>query len=390
MDCIGNKITNRYRQYLLENIMPFWLEHTVDLAYGGIGNVVDDQGRTINHDKYLWSQGRALWTFSALYNRIEKKPEWIRFAHHIYHYLSSHGRDEQGRWMYRLDKDGHVLDRDISIYVDGFVMMGLGEYYAATGNEQALRVALETYENVLARLRVPDGYGTAPYSIPDGMKVLGIRMLFSYAFFNLGETAARPDIRAEGIALAHEVLDDFYVTDKNAVLEYVSLKGEFMNNPWGRVCIPGHVIEALWFAISIFEQTGDAGRIKTCCHLIKRHLELAWDKDCNGLRLALDIDGKEPCIWNQAECKAWWVHCEALVATAYAHKHTGENWCLEWHEKIRDFAWSHYPMPNGEWRQWLDRRGSPAASAALPVKDPFHLPRALIMLADLQKQHPGL
>ncbi|MCC7300843.1 MAG: AGE family epimerase/isomerase [Verrucomicrobia bacterium] len=383
MTLLTDKNADWYRQYLLKDIVPFWMKHTVDLAYGGISNVVDDDGHPINHDKYLWSQGRALWTFAALYNRIDKKPEWLEFANHIFHYLSNHGRDEQGRWMYRLDKDHQVLDRDISIYVDGFVMMGLAEYYEATGDGKALQLALETYENVIARLRIPDGYGTAPYSIPPGMKVLGIRMLFSYAFFNLGKTAARPDICAEGVALAHEILDDFYIPGKGAVLEYVSLKGDFVDNPWGRICIPGHVIEALWFAISIFEQTGDAERINTCCHLIKRHLDLAWDNEQDGLKLALDIDGKEPCIWNQAECKAWWVHCEALVATAYAHRHTGEDWCLTWHNRVHDYAWSHYPVPGGEWRQWLDRQGLPMSSAALPVKDPFHLPRALIMLANL-------
>lgn len=381
MKFITKKSPDLYRDNLLENIIPFWMKHTFDRTYGGIGNVVDDEGKTINHDKYLWSQGRALWTFSALYNRIENRPEWIDFADHIYRYLSTHGRDNQGRWMYRLDKDGAILDHDISIYVDGFVMMGLEEYYTATANESALSLALETYENVAARLRVPDGYGTAPYSIPAGMKVLGIRMLFSYAFFNLGKTANRPDICDEGLALAHELLDDFYIPEKQAALEYVSLDGKFVDDPWGRICIPGHVIEALWFAISIFEQTGDTDRIQTCCRLIKRHLELAWDNEYGGLKLALDIDGKEPCIWNQAECKAWWVHCEALVATAYAHKHTGETWCMEWHERVREFAESHYPMPGGEWRQWLDREGNPMASAALPVKDPFHLPRAWMQLA---------
>ena len=74
---------------------------------------------------------------------------------------------------------------------------------------------------------------------------------------------------------------------------------------------------------------------------------------------------------------------EALVATAYAHVHTGEPWCLEWHERIREWAFAHYPVPTGEWRQWLDREGQPTTSAALPVKDPFHLPRALIWLLDL-------
>ena len=178
------------------------------------------------------------------------------------------------------------------------------------------------------------------------------------------------------------------VPEKDAVQEYVSLDGRFVDSPWGRVCIPGHVIEAMWFAISIFEQTGEGKSIQTCCRIIRRHLELAWDEQYGGLLLAVDIDGKEPCVQPKADCKAWWVPCEALVATMYAHKHTGADWCMEWHQRIQTSAFALYPMAGGEWRQWLDRQGHPMASAALPVKDPFHLPRALITLINLMEDCP--
>src|SRR5512147_2523756 len=82
-----------YRRTLLDDIVPFWMKHGIDRNYGGISNVIDDQGNALSHDKYLWSQGRALWTFSALYRRIEKRAEWLAFADHLFAYLCSHGRD---------------------------------------------------------------------------------------------------------------------------------------------------------------------------------------------------------------------------------------------------------------------------------------------------------
>ena len=372
-----------YRKTLLEDVVPFWLEHGLDEEYGGISNILDDEGNVLGHDKYLWSQGRALWTFSALYNRIEKRPEWLAFADHLYQYLASHGRDKKGRWRYRLDAEGNVLDRDISIYVDGFVMHGLAEYHRATGNQDALQIALETYENTLARINSPGSYQIAPYAIPPGMKAHGVAMGFAFYYYHLGKTADRSDICDAGIKLAQEVVEDFYVPEKDAVLEFVTLDGKFVDSPEGRACVPGHVIEAMWFLISIFEETGQADLIPTCCRLIRRHLELGWDEEYGGLKLALDIDGKEPPFWRQPDCKPWWVQIEALVATAYAYLHTREDWCLEWHGKVQQWAFSHYPMPTGEWTQWLDRKGNKTTSAALPVKDPFHLPRGLIYLMEL-------
>ena len=372
-----------YRRTLLDDVVPFWLRHGRDERFGGIGNVIDDAGHPLGHDKFLWSQGRALWTFSALFHRVDRDPKWLDFAHHVYRYIASHGRDDRGRWMYRLDAEGHVLDRDTSIAVDGFVMNGLGEYFASTGDTAALDLALATQANVAERLARPGSYGLAPYEIPAGLKNLGVAMLFSFFFFELGEIAGRPDIARQGVSIADEILRDFHVRDRDALLEFVSLDGRFVDTPAGRTCVPGHAIEALWMLMSIAERTGDAARIAAAVRLVRRHLEIAWDPEHGGLRLAVDIDGREPVFWKRHDCKPWWVQVEALVATAYAHVHTGERWCLEWHERIREWAFARYPVPTGEWRQWLDREGRPTTSAALPVKDPFHLPRALIWLVDL-------
>ena len=60
-------------------------------------------------------------------------------------------------------------------------------------------------------------------------------------------------------------------------------------------------------------------------------------------------------------------------------------WWLEWHERVREYSFAHYPVsPHGEWRQKLDRQDRPLEeTVALPVKDPFHLPRALICCIDV-------
>jgi N-acylglucosamine 2-epimerase len=112
-------------------------------------------------------------------------------------------------------------------------------------------------------------------------------------------------------------------------------------------------------------------------------LELGWDERFGGLLLAIDIDGVEPPYWKNGDCKPWWVAVEALVATAYAYRHCGEAWCLRWHKRVRDFAFSHYPVPTGEWTPWVDRQGRRMQNAVLPVKDPFHLPRGLMHLTDV-------
>ncbi len=376
------KYKEQYYNTLVDEIIPYWLKHSIDES-GAINNCLNEDGSLLSKERYIWSQGRALWTFSALYNRIEKKDEYLNVATGLFNYLLKTGRDENGKWLYRFDEDGNVLDKDISIYVDGFVMAGMTEYYLATCDERAKQIAIETYENTLWRLNHPGSYSVAPYVIKDGIKTHGVNMIFSYFYYQLGKATQRDDILDSGYKLAQDVLNHFYVKEKDAILEFVTTDGKFTDTPEGRACVPGHAIECMWFLISIFNDRGETENVKLCCKLIKRHIELGLDKEKGGLILALDIDGKEPIFWGKPTYKPWWVQLEALVATAYAYKHTHDEWFMDIHRQINEFAFKNYPNGYGEWYNWLDNDGIVGETAALPVKDPFHLPRALMMLIDV-------
>lgn len=376
------KYKEQYYNTLVDEIIPYWLKHSIDES-GAINNCLNEDGSVISKERYIWSQGRALWTFSALYNRIEKKTEYLNVATGLFNYLLKTGRDESGKWLYRFDEDGNVLDKDISIYVDGFVMAGMTEYYLATNDERAKQMAIETYENTLWRLNHPGSYSVAPYVIKGGIKTHGVNMIFSYFYYQLGKSTKRDDILNSGYQLAQDVLNQFYVKEKDAILEFVTTDGKFIDTPEGRACVPGHAIECMWFLISIFEDRGETENIMKCCKIIKRHIELGLDKEKGGLILALDIDGKEPIFWGKPTYKPWWVQLETLVATAYSYKHTHDEWFMDIHRLINEFAFKNYPNGYGEWYNWLDNDGNVGETAALPVKDPFHLPRALMMLVDV-------
>ncbi|MBE6559810.1 MAG: hypothetical protein E7662_01690 [Ruminococcaceae bacterium] len=382
MKDLFKKYYAQYARTLNEEVMPFWLRYSADET-GAINNCLAEDGTVLSRDRYIWSQGRALWTFSAMYNRIEKKQEYLDRADGLFRYLKSTGRASDGKWNYLYTGDGELLEGDVSIYVDGFVLAGMTEYYAVTGNEEAKQIALDIYANTLDRLGRPGSYKVAPYVIPEGMKTHGVNMIFAFFYDCLGRVLGRDDIRAEAYKLACEVLDKFYVREKDAILEFVNVDGSFSDTPEGRACVPGHAIECMWFLINIFETYGDTEKIRLCCALIRRHIELAYDAEKGGLRLALDIDGKEPCFWNKPTYKPWWVQLETLVATAYAYKHTGDTWFLEMHKKVNEYTFAHYPTGYGDWYNWLDKDGNIGESAALPVKDPFHLPRALMFLCRL-------
>ncbi len=367
-----------YRSELLDRVVPFWLRYGIDWEYGGICTCVSDQGEVKSRDKYMWSQLRAIWTFAALYNHIERKAEWLAAAEHIFAFVDKYGRDANGRWQFLVSKEGRPLQGATSIYADGFAIYGLTELAKANGNPRALALARETFASVQKRLSVPGAYPTAPLPIPPGAKAHGISMIFSLVFTELGRLAGDHAITQAGLDHARQVMTVFLRPEHRRLYEFVRLDGGLLEVPPGRVVVPGHAIESMWFMIHIFRQLGEEDRIRQAIEAIRWHMELGWDAEYGGIVLARDAKGSH---WAKfPDAKIWWPHTEALYALLLAYSISHQDWCLEWFQRVHDYAFSRFPVPQyGEWTQNLDRQGNRLdTTIALPVKDPFHLARSLI------------
>lgn len=368
-----------YRAELLERTVPFWMKHAIDWKHGGILTCISDEGQVLSTDKYMWSQLRAIWTFSALYNHIEARQEWLDVARHIFGFAKRYGRDKDGRWVFAVDEQGSVLQGATSIYADGFAIYGLTELARVTGDQEVIALALETYENVQRRLAHPGSYETAPYPLPEGVKAHGVSMIFSLVFHELGRLLNDEAILSAGLQQAEEVMTAFLRPDQGLLYEYVTLHNTLIDSPQGRAIVPGHAIESMWFMIHIYRYWENKSRIDEAMATIKRHIEYGWDEQYEGILLSRDAAGGDP-WWPFADSKLWWPHTEALYALLLAYENSGDDWALEWFEKVHNYAFGHYPVPSyGEWTQKLDRQGKQfTQTVALPVKDPFHLPRSLI------------
>ncbi len=375
-----------YRRHLLDEVMPFWMTHAIDRECGGINTCIRDDGTIVSYDKYLWSQWRAVWVFSSLYQRLERRQEWRDAAEIIYRFVTRHGRDENGRTVFCLTRDGQIKEGYTSIYADAFALYGLTAYLAMTGDPEAERLARELFSLVQADLERPGTYPTDPHKIPAGYRAHGPSMIFSLVFYELAALLGDAAIRRAGLALTRDVFEHFLRAEDGLVHEFLRLDSTLPDTPEGRVIVPGHVIEDMWFQIHILEAEGDAEGVRRACEVIRRHIELGWDKPFGGIFHAVNVDGSvDDVAWRFADTKVWWPATEALYALLLAYEKTGEDWCLEWYGRVHDYAFSHYPVRgHGEWRQRLDRQGrTMTETVALPVKDPFHLPRALLLCIEV-------
>ena len=364
--------------------MPFWFRYGIDWERGGVLSCLHEDGSLASEDKFTWSQARSVWTFSALYNRIERRSEFLRAAENSVAFLLAHGRDAQGRWVYRTDRQGNVIEGATSIYADCFVVYGFSEYYRATRDEKALAVALETFDRIRRRVEEPDFQETAPYPLPLGWRNHGIPMILTEVTNELAQTVGDSQLEVLADDYAGRVMRHFLRSQYKVVLEFLTRDYLELPSPAGTFVMPGHAIESMWFVMHLARRRGDGDTIRRAAEAMRWHLERGWDGEFGGIFLGLDREGHEPYL-PHADKKLWWPHTEALYGTLLAYDLTGENWCLDWYDRVADWAWTHFPVSEtGEWRQRLDREGKPSDEVvALPVKDPFHLPRAAILILQL-------
>ena len=377
-------LRRKYFSLLLDGIVPFWFRHGIDWEHGGVLSCMSEDGRVLSTDKYLWSQARSAWTFSALYNRIEQRPEFLRAAGNSVRFLIEHGRDSQGRWVYHTTRDGHVVEGPISIFSDCFAIYAFSEYCRALPDATLLAIAHETYDSVRARVAQPDFADVAPQQLPPGRRAHAIPMILLEVTNELAQTTGDAALEALADAYADEILHRFVRPDHGLLVEYLDRDYRELPPPEGTCVNPGHAIESMWFVLHLARRREDRSMIREAAGLIRRHLEAGWDPLYGGILHGIDAAGAEPFLphWDK---KVWWPHTEALYALLLAHALTGEDWCGAWYDTVDEWSFAHFDMPEvGEWRQRLDRAGNPVLETiALPVKDPFHLPRAAILICEL-------
>jgi len=230
------------RSHLLESIVPFWMRHALDdSGGGGINTCIADDGTVVSRDKWLWSQWRAVWVFAALYNRIERRAEWLGAATAICDFTRRCGWDDDvGGWVLCVNGDGKVLRGCESIYADGFAIYALVELHKATGDDDALQLARRTADSVMRRLDEPhDTIPHFPYPVPAGARVHGLPMMFSLVLWELGEHVDDDRYRHAALSMQDEIFTCFYQREHDAIVERIAADGKPFPSPQGTAVVPG-------------------------------------------------------------------------------------------------------------------------------------------------------
>ncbi len=375
------QLARQYKSELLDRVMPFWMEKSIDSEFGGYFTCLERDGEVFDTDKFVWLQGREVWMLATLYNKVEKRREWLDAAIQGAEFLKKHGHDGRLNWYFALDREGHPLVEPYNIFSYTFAVLAFGQLSIATGNREYAEIAKKTFDIVLSKVDNPKGRWSKAAPGARALKSFALPMILCNVALEIEPLLDKDFLDKTIQTCVHEVMDVFYRPELGLIVEHLGTDNQLVDCMDGRQLNPGHAIEAMWFIMDLGKRLGDPALIEKAKNIALAEAEYGWDKQYGGIFYFMDRLGRplQQLEWDQ---KLWWVHIETLITMIKGYELTGDARCLEWFERVHDYVWSHFMDPEyPEWYGYLNRRGEVLLTLkGGKWKGCFHVPRGLMQV----------
>ncbi len=374
----------RYRDDLMNDILPFWLQYGLDEENGGFYTCVNRDGSLMDTTKSVWFQGRAGFTFSYAYNKIEKNPSWLAASKSAIDFIEKHCFDADGRMFFEVTAEGKPLRKRRYLFSESFAAIAMAEYAKASGDITYAQKALDIFKRILHFKNTP-GALQAKYTEHFNVKGHSLTMILINTAARIREVIEDEALTSQINESITEIQKDFLHPEFRALLETVGPCGEFIDTNIGRTINPGHCIETAWFIMEEAKHRNwDPELVKLSTTILDWSWEWGWDKEFGGIINFRDCRNL-PSQDYAHDMKFWWPQSEAIIATLYAYQATGDEKYLEMHRQISEWTYTHFPDKEyGEWYGYLHRDGTVSQPAKGNLfKGPFHIPRMMIISNNL-------
>ena len=366
-----------YEENLFESVIPFWMKHSLDRACGGYFTFLDREGAIYDSRKYVWLNGRQVWTLARLYNEVAPRREWLDAARLGAEFLRDHAFDPEGRCYFSLTREGQPSFFQRKPYAAAFVALGFAEYAKATGDATYHVRALELFANVQAWVTDPTALGRP--TMAGGVAYSQLADI--YVICSLALELQLPN----ALPWCLSQIGMHYEPSRQLLYENAAINPALQHTfPEGRLICAGSIFEISWFLFRAMDVHPNPKVEAMLLRSIEGAMDSCWDREHGGFFYFVDID-ERPMLQLESDMKLWWVHVEAIYALLCAHERTREDKWLTWAEQVHEYTWKRFPdRAHGEWFGYLHRDGTPSNTLkGNNYKGCFHIPRALLFSAQL-------
>lgn len=351
---------------LQKNILRFWLDKMVDQKHGGFyGRIDGHEHLHADAEKGAILNARILWAFSAAYRVLGDKT-YLEAASRAKHYIIDHFIDpEYGGVYWSLDCNGKPLDTKKQFYAIGFAIYGMSEYARATGDAEALKVAIDLYRCIEEHALDHEYNGYIEAMTRDWQPIADMRLSELDAnypksqnthlhiiepYTNLYRVWKSDELKAS----LHNLIDIFTDRILNPETHHLDL---FFDMDWkrgaGALESYGHDIECSWLIHEAALVLGDAEvlkKVEPIVEMVAKASEKGLNADGSMVHEAnLDTGYVDSDLH-------WWVQAETVVGFFNIYQYFGDESALQ----KAQHCWTYIKEnlidnENGEWH-WSRRK----------------------------------
>jgi len=334
-------IRDQFRDYLFNDFLPFHYEHVIDHEYGGFMCNTDRDGTNITTKKTAWYEGRGSWTYSYLYNNIDKDPKHLETARKSIEFILPHQPSGDTLWPRSFSRDGKTDGKpEAHVYGDCFVAAGLAEYAKAVGDDKYWTLAKDI---LLKCVRIydrddycpnPAGKSLGP-DIPSmaGARQLSEWMVFLWVVMPLLDYKSDSDVEEIASRCIDAVLNHHHNQEFDLVNEYLNHDMSHTENDYDQYVPPATSMETYWMIINEAVRRKDAGIFNTVGERFRRHVEFGWDDVYGGIQAnCFHVDNN---VWD-INRKVMWAQVEAFNGLQLIVEHSGAQWAKDWYAKSKN------------------------------------------------------
>ncbi|MBE9509283.1 MAG: AGE family epimerase/isomerase [Bacteroidetes bacterium] len=375
------QLLEQYRYHLFDDFLPFMDKHVVDHEYGGFMCNTDRDGTKINTNKTARYEGRGLWVYSFLYNKLKKDPKYLEIAGKSVEFILKNEPTGDNLWSGSFSKEGKpISEAPVVIYEDLFIANGLSEYSKATGEDKYWDKAKELLIKCLKIYNRPD-YGYVVNYGPQaehakGPRVLGHWMVIIRLVTQMLEYKSDPELEKIADECVDAIMNWHFNPEYNLFNELLNHDLSRPEGPYSQFAYTGHAIETLWMLLYEAERRKDKELFNLVAERFKRHVEVAWDYVYGGVFRAL-VNVNEN-IWKVD--KVLWAQEEVLIGSLFMIEHTGDQWAKDMFVKMYDYVINKYSLKQYGYPIWIltaDRKVTFEEHTARVGN--FHHPRHLML-----------
>lgn len=387
------EVLDRTDSYLRNVLLPFWMDRSPDMEYGGFLSYFDRHGRpTGQTTKTFLMQIRMLYAMSAAHRNGYGGGRCAQLARHGADFLLEHYWDaEQTGWFWIADRQGRPTFRHKVGYGQCFGIYAFSEYFLATGDDRGRQAALDSYSAVCQHMADTRHGGYLELMQPDWQpapggtgggdrKSLDVHMHMMEAQTALYEMTGHPSHRRRLLETIDLILKRMINPAHGT--GYIQFSMDFRPLPailfdveWGRDAkpadgkarplentSPGHNVEFAWLLLRAADVLGQPR--ETYANVVRPISEhcITWglDHEHGGVYAETPAAGATDLTEKQ-----FWQQAEALVGLLDAYALLKDEKYWQGFRNVYDFVFSKFVNMEGggEWYERVDRDGRPIDDA---------------------------